>query len=492
MELPKLKKIDLDKPKKKRILLLSDDMRLHSGVGTMSKEIVLNSCDKFDWIQVGGAINHPDKGKRIDISTDVQKETGIEDASVVVYPFDGYGNADFVRELVVREKIDIVMHFTDPRFWGWLYNMEHELRQKTPLIYLNIWDDLPFPHWNENAYESCDLLMAISKQTYNINKHVCQRKPRIEGVDLTYLPHGIPHDKFFPIDENHTEFSKYYDFREKLTKKIGIDPEFIFFFNSRNIRRKGVSNLILAYKLFCSKIGEDANETCLLLHCDRSDPNGTDLTAVWKALAPECNVKFTDQKFPTNELNYLYNMANVTCQPSTAEGFGLSVCESLMTGTPVIASCIGGLQDQLGFKKENGEYVTVKDFTDEWPSNSDGRYKEHGEWAFPLWPIHTLQGSPPTPYIYDSIVKITDIRDNLLETYALGEDELKRRGKLGREYVTDPKIRMTAKMMGKDFVSQVETMLENWKPRKRFSIANSSSSYSNITYPGGIIIKNKL
>ena len=218
MELPKLKKIDLDKPKKKRILLLSDDMRLHSGVGTMSKEIVLNSCDKFDWIQVGGAIKHPDAGKRIDISTDVQKETGIEDASVVVYPFDGYGNADFVRELLVREKIDIVMHFTDPRFWGWLYNIEHELRQKTPLIYLNIWDDLPFPHWNENAYESCDLLMAISKQTYNINKHVCQRKPRIEGVDLTYLPHGIPHDKFFPIDENHIEFSKYYDFREKLTK----------------------------------------------------------------------------------------------------------------------------------------------------------------------------------------------------------------------------------------------------------------------------------
>ena len=47
-------------------------------------------------------------------------------------------------------------------------------------MYYNIWDDLPFPHWNESAYESCDMLMAISQQTYNINKNVCVRKPRIE------------------------------------------------------------------------------------------------------------------------------------------------------------------------------------------------------------------------------------------------------------------------------------------------------------------------
>ena len=67
------------------------------------------------------------------------------------------------------EKPDAILHFTDPRFWGWLYAMEHEIRQQIPILYYTIWDDLPFPHWNENAYESCDLLMAISKQTYNIS-----------------------------------------------------------------------------------------------------------------------------------------------------------------------------------------------------------------------------------------------------------------------------------------------------------------------------------
>ena len=488
MELPKLKKIDLSKPKKKKILLLSDDLRLHSGVGTMSKELVLNSCHHYDWVQLGGAIKHPDAGKRLDISSDIAKETGVDDASVVVYPSDGYGNGEVLRQLIFTEKPDMIMHFTDPRFWGWLYNMEHEIRQTMPLLYLNIWDDLPFPHWNENFYQSCDLLMAISKQTYNINKHVCQRKPRIEGVDLTYLPHGIDENKFRKITPSDEEFSKYYDFREQMFKKIGLNPEFLFFFNSRNIRRKGNSNLILAYKLFCDKIGkEKANETCLLLHCDRSDPNGTDLTAVIKALAPGYNIRFTDSKFPTEQLNYLYNMADVICQPSTAEGFGLSVCESLMTSTPVIASCIGGLQDQLGFKKEDGSYLTEKDFTAEWPSNSDGRYKEHGEWAFPMYPTHTLQGSPPTPYIYDSIISIVDIKDKLEEVYNLGGKELERRGELGRKYVTDKNIRMTAKMMGDGFISQVDNMLEHWKPRNRFTLVESGKQ--NYEYPAGIIIK---
>ena len=39
-----------------------------------------------------------------------------------------------------------------------------------PIMYLNIWDDYPTPLYNKAFYESCDLLMGISKQTVNINK----------------------------------------------------------------------------------------------------------------------------------------------------------------------------------------------------------------------------------------------------------------------------------------------------------------------------------
>ena len=48
--LPKLKKIDPNKPKKKKILLLSDDLRMHSGIATQSKEFVIGTLHKYDWV----------------------------------------------------------------------------------------------------------------------------------------------------------------------------------------------------------------------------------------------------------------------------------------------------------------------------------------------------------------------------------------------------------------------------------------------------------
>ena len=53
LKLPTLRKVDKDRPKKKKILLLSDDLRLHSGIATQSKEIVLSTIHKYDWVQVG-------------------------------------------------------------------------------------------------------------------------------------------------------------------------------------------------------------------------------------------------------------------------------------------------------------------------------------------------------------------------------------------------------------------------------------------------------
>ena len=163
-KLPTLKKVNVNKKKKKKILLLSDDMRMHSGVGTMSRELVLNSVQEYDWVQIGGAIKHPDNGQKIDISKDVAKESGVEDANVIIYPYSGYGNPDLVRHIIKVDKPDAIIHFTDPRFWDWLYNMAHEIRQDIPIFYYTIWDDLPIPHWNAPFYESCDWLGCISKQ----------------------------------------------------------------------------------------------------------------------------------------------------------------------------------------------------------------------------------------------------------------------------------------------------------------------------------------
>lgn len=161
--------------KKPKILLLSDDLRMASGIATMSREFVLGTVDKFDWVQVGAAINHPEQGKILDLSADIQQRTGIKDAFVKVIPWSGYGNADLIRQLLNTEKPDAILHFTDPRYFVWLYEIEHEIRQHCPLIYYTIWDDLPLPMYNKNYYASCDALLCISRQTFGIVNNVIEK-----------------------------------------------------------------------------------------------------------------------------------------------------------------------------------------------------------------------------------------------------------------------------------------------------------------------------
>ena len=62
---------------KKKILLLSDDLRMHSGIATQSQEFVLGTIHKYDWVQIGAAIKHPDDGKIIDMREACKNELGI-------------------------------------------------------------------------------------------------------------------------------------------------------------------------------------------------------------------------------------------------------------------------------------------------------------------------------------------------------------------------------------------------------------------------------
>ena len=135
----------LPKEERKKILLLSDDIRLHSGVGTMAREIVINSAHHFNWVNLGGAVKHDQEGKAFDISEDVNKHAGLDDASVKIIPSSGYGNAMKIRQLIKMEKPDALFLFTDPRYWVWLFEIEREIRSKIPIFYLNIWDDYPAP-----------------------------------------------------------------------------------------------------------------------------------------------------------------------------------------------------------------------------------------------------------------------------------------------------------------------------------------------------------
>ena len=419
---------------RKNILLLCDDIRMHSGIATMAREFVLNTAHHFNWFNLGAALNHPDIGKTIDISDDINKRLGIEDSRVKVMPSNGYGDASKVRQLIKEQKPDAIFIFTDPRYWIWLFEIEREIRSKIPIFWLNIWDDYPAPMYNKDYYNSVDLLMAISKQTKNINEIVLGTDAKNKIIE--YVPHGIDEKTFYPIrkSEDNDLKNKLEEFKVNLFN--GKEIEFVLFFNSRNIQRKHPHDVILSYKFFCDLIGKEKAKKCaLVMHTEVSSQHGTDLRAVKEALTdPEyVNIFFSTNKLTPEQMNIMYNVADANILISSNEGWGLSLTEALMAGTMIIPNVTGGMQDQARFEDENGNWI---DFTPDFPSNHRGTYKKHGEWAQPVFPSNIcLQGSPLTPYIFDDKVQPEDAAEAIRFVYELGKEERDRRGMSGRDWV---------------------------------------------------------
>ena len=450
----------LPKEQRKKILFICDDIRMHSGIATMAREIVLGTAHHYNWVIIGAAINHPEHGQRLDLSQATNAETQLTDTDVVIYPNNGYGNSDLIRYMLKNEKPDGLMFFTDPRYYDWLFAIENEVRKQIPMIYLNIWDDLPAPLYNRAFYESCDTLLAISKQTKNINEMVLGKKAKDKII--TYVPHGINEKQFYPI-ENQEEL-------KETKQKLFGDKEFDFvvFFNSRNIRRKCISDLMAAHKLFLDSLPkEKADKIALVLHTQIVDGNGTDLDAVKTLLfGPNSNVFFSDQRIDTAELNNIYNIADVTVLPSSNEGWGLALTEAMMAGKMIIANVTGGMQDQMRFEDEDGNWLK---FTQDFPSNHFGTYKKHGKWAIPVFPSNmSLVGSPTTPYIWDDRLDFRDLANAIQQVYELTPEERIENGKAAREWVTSDESGMSARMMCNNVIKDIDLTLEKFIPKKSF------------------------
>ena len=455
----------IKKEDRKRILLLCDDIRMHSGIATMAREFVVNTGHRYNWFNVGAAVNHADKGKVLDLSADINKQLNIEDSDVRILPYNGYGDAQLVRDIMKKEKPDAIFIFTDPRYWTWLFEIEREVRSKVPIIWLNIWDEFPAPKYNENFYDSVDTLLSISKQTKLINELVLGNKA--DDKLLRYIPHGIDHKMFAPIENKESEEFKSFK-KGVLNNK---EYEFVAFFNSRNIQRKRPADVMLAYKLFCDRIGKEKAKKCaLIMHTAPVDQHGTDLNAVKNALCdPEyVNVFFSTTKINPVQMNGMYNLADVTMLISSNEGWGLSLTESMVAGTMTISNVTGGMQDQSRFVDDKGEWFTP---SADIPSNHRGTYKEHGEWTVPVFPNNiSLAGSVPTPYIFDDRCSPEEVAQALEVVYDMGPEERNRRGLAGREWALSEEAGFTAKQMSDRIAEAIDETLENFVPRPRYDL----------------------
>ena len=378
--------------KKIKVLTISDMPLSPSGVGTQTRYIceALLNTGNFQVVSLGGAMKHP---KYDPFKTEEWKDDWI------LYPVDGYGTQELIRSIVRQERPDIIWFMTDPRFWGFLWSMENELRPLAPMIYYHVWDNYPYPTYNRAYYESNDFIATISKVTDDIVKTVA---PSIESE---YIPHAVNGDAFKPLED----LEAVEDFKKEVFGDFYDPDKFVFFWSNRNARRKQSGSLIFWFKKFLDRVGHD--KACLVMHTEVKDPHGQDLEAIIESLdLKNGQVLFSQTKVDLEKLGFMYNMADCTINIADAEGFGLATLESLSCGTPIIVNMTGGLQEQV----------------------QDG----NEQFGIGLQPTSkAIIGSQDIPWIYEDRLSEEVVVDAMEKMFNASPEERQEMGAKGRAHV---------------------------------------------------------
>jgi glycosyltransferase involved in cell wall biosynthesis len=377
--------------KKIKVLTLSDHPLSPSGVGTQTKYMIegLLATGRFEVISLGGAVKHQNYQP-------MKTEEWGDDW--VIFPVDGYGTQDIIRSILRNEKPDILWFMTDPRFYGWLWQMEDEIRPLVPMVYYHVWDNYPPPKYNKVFYDSTDVIVTISRLTDEITRLVT------DTPDVVHLPHAVDTEIFQKLD-NETMAK----FRQDSLAGDDNKKKMIFFWNNRNARRKQSGTLIWWFKDFLDRVGHDS--ATLIMHTDPRDQHGQDLEAIIHELGlHHGQVKLSRDKVSPKALAHLYNLADCTINISDAEGFGLATLESLACETPIIVTMTGGLQEQV----------------------TDGE-----NWfGYGIEPSsQSVIGSQQIPWIFEDRINGKEFVDTLEKFYNLSADERAELGKAGRAHV---------------------------------------------------------
>ncbi len=196
----------------------------------------------------------------------------------------------------------------------------------------------------EKSYQNVNLLIANSSYTKN----------HIQSTTSNHAPSEISRNL---VDEE--LFYPNSKIKEKIKKRFKVPKnKFIIFCPARLVKRKGVIFPLLALNKLLTEskdyylvyAGEGPEKKTLLKLINKNHLNNY--------------VKILDN-IPYKKMGQIYNIANVTVVPSITyaglkEPLGITALEAMATGTPVIASKIGGLKETIK-NKYNGILVPERD-----------------------------------------------------------------------------------------------------------------------------------
>ena len=371
--------------KKLKVLVLSDHALSTSGVGTQTRHLLNGLIEKGCWTfrQFGAAMKHSDY------------RTVVVNEDLIIKPIDGFGNPEMLRVALATEKPDLLFIFTDPRFFVWLFEMEDEIHQICPIVWWHVWDNYPYPKFNETFYQSTDLINCHSYMTYEMLKDKFPNK-------TNWIPHSLPESIYYPLENESIKSYK--------VQLLGEDRKdhFVGIWVNRNAKRKRPNDVLESWSLFLKdlKRKKGHQKATLIMHTEPHDQEGPNLFATAEMLGIQENVFFSSERLDFEKMNVLYNICDFCLNMSYAEGFGLATLEAMMTGTPIIAAKTGGLTKQVVNEFEGGENGVAM--------NID---------------LKTLVGSQTVPYIYEDYVSNKTVANSIMKLFKLNNKEKRKLSK---------------------------------------------------------------
>jgi len=392
-----------------------------SGVGSQSRYLFqgLLNTGKYSVKQFGGAMKHTNP------NVVMVPPYG---ADFVILPTQGFGTPELLKAALVQEKPDVLFLFTDPRFFIWVWEMEEEIHQICPIVYWHIWDNDPYPDFNEVLYKSTDLLNCISYKTFELVKPHFPEK-------TNYIPHSLPEELFRPLPKQ--------DVLNAKQKFLGLNKvdHFITTWIGRNAIRKNPGHLLIAWKEFLDSLEakHGHRKATLIMHTDAPSPEneGPNLIKVADTLGILPNVVFSVERIEFEHMNLIHNISDININVSSSEGFGVPTCEAMFAGKPIIGLTTGGQTRQLiNWKtgEENG--VAMK---------PDAR---------------RCIGTLMCPYIYEDFVNTSTIANAIMKMYDLGPAGREALGSKARAYALEE---FSYKKMIEQWDNSLENIIEKWK-----------------------------
>ena len=402
--------------KKYKILMLSDHALSTSGVGTQSRWLAssLISTGKYSFRCFGAAIKHNDY-KLVNVNEDFR-----------ILPVDGFGTKEMLRQALVSERPDCLLLFTDPRFFVWVWEMEDEIHQYCPIAYNHLWDNYPYPQFNEKYYRSTDLINCINWPTYEMLKDRFPEKTH-------YIPHALPEEAYFPVNDNEIKNLK--------TQLYQSPNRFVGLWVNRNAKRKMPGDVLFSWKMFCDELEKKHNikDPLLVMHTDPRDMEGPDLQNIIDTFGLQGKVTFSQARVDFQNMNLIYNSVDFVVNRSSAEGFGLATLEGMYTGKPIIAIMTGGLSRQVKNPYTGEEYGV----------------------AMPV-EIQSIIGTQNVPYIYEDHISHKTLADAFMKMFEFGPEKRKEIGLRAREFALRE---YSISNLSTKWDITLENTIENWKKK---------------------------